>query len=191
MLLPGLRGALMSEDIDSRPTLFFNLTSESLSEVTSDWPRPTSAPQPVQDLLAQARRILVGGAACYDNFVQAELVALQAAELALKHRLGLAGKKLTLGALLNQADKVPGALTSYQREWFGQFALHWRNKLSHPDEAVAMTPGMAAQLVEGVHLLAGELAHENSRAAGPASVAIEANPAGDPAGVTPDARELA
>jgi len=152
------------EDVDSRPSLFVSLTTETLATVAAEWQRPEHAPEGVQKLLAQARRLFVGAAGCYDNLAQAELVALQAAELILRVRLGpSAHPKATLGQLANSpaAEQV---LTQRQLDWFRVFAVHWRNKLAHPDTPTAVTPGMAAELLEGVHRIIGEMSGPDSTA---------------------------
>lgn len=145
------------DDVDSRPSLFVCLTTETLAAIAAEWPRPEHAPDGVQKLLAQARRLFVGAASCYDNLAQAELVALQAAELTLRIRLGESARpKATLGQLANSpaAEQI---LTQHQLDWFRVFAVHWRSKLAHPDTPTAVTPGMAAELLGGVHRLIGEL----------------------------------
>lgn len=146
-----------SEDIDDRSRLFVNMTTEALAAVARNWPRPVHATADVQALLAQARRLFVGAASCYDNLAQAELVALQATEAALRDILrDTARPKATLGELvrLEQAER---ALTRKQLLWFREFGVRWRNRLAHPGTPVSVTPGMAVEVLDGVHRLVAEL----------------------------------
>jgi hypothetical protein len=48
-------------------------------------------------------------------------------------------------------------LSSVRREWYTEFALHFRNKLSHPDQSIAFSPGMSVPMVESVHEAVAEL----------------------------------
>ncbi len=76
------------EDIDTRPGLFLGLTPENLARHVSQYSRTASTPSRVAGLLAEARRTFVGAATCYDNLASAAFKGLQAAELALRLRLG-------------------------------------------------------------------------------------------------------
>lgn len=138
------------QDIDTRPALFLGLTPENLARHTSQYSRTTSTPVPVADLLAEARRTFVGAAACYDNLASAAFKGLRAAELALRLRMGKAESRATLGQLLRSRD-AETVLTSQHLAWFREFALHFRNLLAHPDQSIAMTPGMAEPFLRSVH----------------------------------------
>lgn len=140
-----------SSDMDSRPTFFRGLTPERLAEHTESWPRPIDAPPQVQDLLAQSRRLFVGAATCYDNFAQSVLVSLQAAEVGLKWYLGYElSEQKTLGKLI-YSDDTSVRLSAYHYDWYRELVLRFRNDLAHPDQARALTPGIAASIVLSVH----------------------------------------
>ncbi len=138
------------EDIDCRSSLFVGLTSEALARHVASYTRTNATPRRVSTLLAEARRTFVGAAACYDNLASSAFKSLQAAELALRELVGATDSKLTLGALLQQPT-TRGALTPDQFTWFQEFALRFRNRLAHPDESIAFTPGMAEPFVRTAH----------------------------------------
>lgn len=140
------------EDIDERSALFVGLTPENLARHVAAYRRTANTPGPVATLLAEARRTFVGAATCYDNFASAAFKALQAAELALRISTGKTGKRATLGLLLRSAE-AELVLSPDQLNWFREFALHFRNRLAHPDGSIAMTPGMAEPFLRSVHEL--------------------------------------
>lgn len=148
----------MGSDIDHRSGLFHGLTQENLASVTAGWPKTGATPLPVADLLAESRRLFVGGAHTYDNFVAAPLKALHAADLALKIRLGLSAKdKRTLGQLIICERDVRPVLSPQLRQWYTTPALKLRNRLSHPDASMALTPGASGPIVESVHVVVAEM----------------------------------
>jgi len=147
-----------SDDIDHRSALFVGLTPENLSAVSAEWPRTRATPPGVAGMLAESRRLFVGASQSFDNFVAAPLKALQAADLALKLRVGFqAEDKRTMGkVIVFEREKRP-VLSEHRREWYTEFALHFRNKLSHPYEAIAFSPGMSAPMLKTVHEAVAEL----------------------------------
>ncbi len=145
-----------ADDIDDR-SRHFAMTREVLAGVAGDWPRASPTPERVAELLAEARRLFVGGAVTYDNFVAAPLKALHAADLALKLKLGLpATDRRTLGQLIGYERDHP-VLSDRLRRWYELPVLHFRNKLSHPSEPMAFTPGMSAEILESVHAAIAEM----------------------------------
>jgi hypothetical protein len=143
-------------DIDHRPSLFVGLTPENLARHAAMCSRTAATPPTVANLLAEARRTFVGAAACYDNFASSAFKALQAAELALRVLMNETQSRTTLGQLLRRPD-VETLLSSMQLAWFREFALHFRNRLAHPDDSMAMTPGMAEPFVRTAHDIVAEL----------------------------------
>jgi hypothetical protein len=148
----------VNSDIDDRSRMFVGLTRENLAAVTASFVRTSATPDGVASLLGEARRLLVGASHAYDNFAVAPLKALQAADLALKLRVGLPSTdKRTLGKVLEYERQSCPVLSSVRREWYTKFALRFRNKLSHPDESIAFSPGMSVPIVESVHEAVAEL----------------------------------
>lgn len=148
---------LQSSDIDDRSALLLGWTGENVARLTSTWPRTNTTPPAVHDLLAEARRLMMGSALCYDNLAAASLKALQAAEEALRLRLGdRAGARATLGQLLKTGG-VNDVLDATQVAWFTEFALPFRNLLSHPHGSVAFTPGFAEPFLRTAHEIVGQL----------------------------------
>jgi hypothetical protein len=138
-------------DIDQRSELFVGLTREDLARVTASWPITANTPPDVAELLAESRRLFVGGAISYDNFAASSLKALQAADLALKHCLGFdSTDKRTMGQLISHERSHP-VLDPETREWYSEFALHFRNELSHPERSVAFSPGLAEPVLRTCH----------------------------------------
>lgn len=145
-------------DVDGRSRLFLGLTPTNLATVTGAFIRTGSTPPGVASLLAESRRLLVGAAHTYDNFVAASLKALHAADLALKLRVGLPGSdKRTLGKVIGYEREINPVLSPFRREWYAKFALHFRNKLSHPETSIAFPPGMSVPIVQSVHETVAEL----------------------------------
>jgi hypothetical protein len=145
-------------DIDRRSGFFHGLTQENLASVTAGWAKTDATPPAVAGLLAESRRLFVGGAHTYDNFVAAPLKALHAADLALKIRLGLPDDiKRTLGQLVRYERDVRPVLSPQLRQWYSTPALTLRNQLSHPDTSMALTPGASAPIVESVHNVVAEM----------------------------------
>lgn len=140
-----------SPDIDRRSELFVGLTRENLAAVTATWPLSAATPAAVAEILVEARQLFVGAAVTYGNFVTASLTALQAAELALRLSLGLApDDKRTMGGIVRYEENHR-VLDPDTREWFSTFALHFRNRLSHPRDRTTFTPGMAEPILRTAH----------------------------------------
>jgi hypothetical protein len=144
-------------DIDRRPSLLLGWTPENIALVTREWPRSDATPEAVADMLAEARRLFVGSSMCYDNLTAASLKALQAAEHGLRLRLGIAADaRMTFGQLLKSRG-IDGVLNPRQRDWYQEFALHFRNKLAHPHGAVAFSPGIAEPILRTAHEMVSQL----------------------------------
>lgn len=144
------------EDIDRRSELFVGLTPENLARHVAIFERTARTPPAVASLLGEARRTFVGASTCYDNFASSAFKALQAAELGLRFAIDKTESRETLGRLLRSAE-VETALTQDQLAWFREFALHFRNRLAHPHESIAMTPGMAEPFVRVAHAVIAEM----------------------------------
>ena len=144
-------------DIDDRSQYFFNLTSARLAGISGRWVRPEYAPEPVCALLAQSRRLFVGGAICYDNFVSAPRCALHAVELALNERLGTEAKGMTFGRALGHEKAHPVVCDEQWSYWLRALALPMRNELAHPKFEIAFTPGMAVELLAEAHAFVNHL----------------------------------
>lgn len=129
------------------------VSREVLVAAALRWPVSDETPAEVQDLLLEARQLFVGGAAAYSCFASTSLKALQAAELALAHRIGgrATKRRMTFGVLLRDEREQHQVLTPEARQWFTEMALRFRNSLSHPKQAVAYTPGMAEIVLHTAH----------------------------------------
>ena len=140
-------------EVDRRSEMFLGLTEENLARIASDWPRTDATPPAVAGLLAESRRLWVGAAHTYANFVASSLSALHGAERALRLRLGvLAGTRKTFGQLVYTGGVEAVLDHDLDRiAWYRRFALHLRNRLSHPDEVLALTPGTAEPIVRTCH----------------------------------------
>lgn len=117
---PVARDAWLSE-IDSRPALCYGLTEHNLARLAAGWARTGATPPAVAGLLAEARRLWVGGAAVYDNFTAASLKALHASEQALRVRLAVPDTKRVMLGQLVQGPDVLAALgyDLYRLGWSG------------------------------------------------------------------------
>ncbi len=161
------------EDIDRRSALFVGLTPENLARHVDGFARTASTPRRVAGLLAEARRTFVGASVCYDNFASAALKALQAAEVALRVKTQTpAASRATLGKLVWSEDTV-AVLTASQLEWFRKFALHFRNRLAHPTEPIAMTPGFAEPFLRTAHEVIAEMFPDCERRAPSTNVMVQ------------------
>jgi len=141
------------DEIDVRSANFVGLTRRNLAETASSWPRTGSTPPAVSDLLRESRHMWVGAADCYPNFVASSLISLQAAELALRLRLGLPdGDRATFGRLFTDHDAFSALDLDLARlEWYKRFALYFRNMLSHQKRPIAFTPGFAVGILSSTH----------------------------------------
>lgn len=68
------------------------------------------------------------------------------------------GKRRTLGPLVDLANDH-GRLTPRQYEWLSVYARRFRNRLTHADgaEPLVLSPGMAAEMMEGIARFVAEL----------------------------------
>lgn len=139
------------DEIDRRSEQLVGLSREALAAEAQRWPVAEQTPPAAQELLLDARQLFVGGAVTYSCFASASLRALQAAELALRLLIGTAQvERMTLGQLLRYEKDHP-VLSPETRMWFSELALRFRNRLSHPEQAVAFTPGMAQIVLRTAH----------------------------------------
>jgi hypothetical protein len=145
-------------EVDRRSELFHGLSEENLARIAASWVRTGATPDAVSGILAESRRLWVGGAVVYDNFAAASLKALQACERALRLRLALPDAKVTFGRLVHRSA-VPHILDYdlFRLGWFRQFAVRFRNELSHPRGMMAFTPGMAEGFLASAHERIAEL----------------------------------
>lgn len=147
------------KEIDHRSRMFLGLTRENLAMAAAAWPRTEATPDRVKELLSEARRLWVGAADSYDNFVASSLKSLHAAELALRLRLGVKdGDRATFGQLFTERDVFRVLDRDLGRYlWFHKFALHFRNELSHPKQSKAFFPGVAEGFLRSSHEQVGML----------------------------------
>lgn len=145
-------------DIDRRSDLFHRLTQDELADVAATWLRTTATPESVAGILAESRRLFVGASQCYANFAAAPLAALHAADLALKLRVGLPpADTRTMGMVIKLERETHPVLSTHRQEWFSEFALYFRNKLSHPQQSAAFSPGMSAPMMQSIHEAVAEV----------------------------------
>lgn len=137
--------------MDSRSANFVTTDRRYLDEAVAEMPTSANTPREVARLLARARQQFVLGGADYDNFADCLATAFKAVEVLLRNGLEEAAtKKTTLGPLIERC-RAAGLLTDYEHEYLSKFVLHFRNKLAHPDDVVAFTPGMSAECLTGCH----------------------------------------
>lgn len=126
------------------------MSPEDLGPIVEAWPRP-AAPEGIRAYLEEARRQLVFGAYAYANFRTSAVSALQGMEAALS---GMTGKGSFKDAI--DAAHEAGLLDDRQAKVCHE-SRRFRNRLIHKSEPIALSPGAAAQLVEGIHHLLCEL----------------------------------
>lgn len=147
--------------MDVRLSSFINVTPEALDAAAATWPRAAATPPEVTRLLDRAAIQFRTGAATYDDFTAAFFTALQAAELALRLRLGAdAPRRATFGGLIRRA-KEKSLLEGDLLAWLETFALRFRNRLAHPGEPLVLPPGTAHDCIRStfeavVHLCPGD-----------------------------------
>lgn len=125
-----------------------------LMHLAAGWRTPQNMPIAVERLWRRAVAGFGTGAFAYENLTEAVRVGFEAVSEALRaHIADLIGEnsKLTFGRLIRRAQEN-GRLTVQQYSWLSEYALHFRNKLTHADgeEPVVLTPAMAAQMLDGM-----------------------------------------
>jgi hypothetical protein len=130
------------------------MTVEVLRARTEKWPVSERAPAGVAALLSRSRQMFVDGYYTYDNFMDAVTRSLQAVEAAFRVRLD-AGENMSFDRLIKQA--TAGGLISGE----AQDALHagrqFRNSQIHATSLPALSPAMAAGMIEASHKMVAEL----------------------------------
>jgi hypothetical protein len=106
-------------------------------------------------LLTTARSLLVQSWLNYDLLAQACLTSLQAAEAAIRSHYPDRGK-VPFRKLVDRAEQ-DGLLTSEAVDALRD-GVDLRNELSHPEEQMSFTLGMALPVLRASHLLVAELA---------------------------------
>ena len=104
-------------------------------------------------LLRTARSLFVHSWFDYEFMVVACLLGFQALEAAF-HELYPESKATTPFLVLARRAKREGVLPAIIADLAGT-AIELRNWLSHPATAIALTPGMAAPVLENTHRLVG------------------------------------
>jgi hypothetical protein len=125
-----------------------------LAGIAADWPVPRSMPVGVAQLWERAVAQFRSGCLAYENFTDAVRTGFEAVDSALRVRIGdllKDGERLTFGPLIKRAD-MHGRLTPHQHEWLTEYALHFRNELTHADgkEPMVLTPPFAGEMLEGI-----------------------------------------
>jgi len=137
--------------IDDR-SLLTGATPDNLERIASRWPVPKEASTNLTSLLERSRRLFLGSAATYENLGPALLVGFQACESALRDVTGTPTvDKVTMGPLVERAMDA-SLLSTAEHLWLHEFVLHFRNRLSHPDRAITLTPGIVAPALGQIHV---------------------------------------
>lgn len=94
------------------------------------------------------------GTFAYENFTDAVRTGFEAVDAALRSHASEIlqdGRRRTFGPLIEYANKH-GKLTPHQYEWLCEYALRFRNQLTHSDgrEPLVLSPPMASDMLGGI-----------------------------------------
>ena len=150
--------------LDSRSDLTGAADPALLATIVESWPSPSMMPSTTERYWTRAGGLFRSGATEYENFTEAVRIGFSAVEAALRHHIAdliSNDERATLGQLIRRADDA-GRLKPRQSEWLSQYALRFRNELTHADESdpLVLTPAMAAEMLEGIGRFLAELTDE-------------------------------
>jgi hypothetical protein len=128
-------GVWVSAPADGRSVLTNAVDSALLARIAAEWPVPQGMSIGVAQLWDRAVAQFRSGCLAYENFTDAVRTGFEAVDSALRAHISdllKDGERLTFGPLIARADKN-GRLTPHQREWLVEYALRFRNELTHAD----------------------------------------------------------
>jgi hypothetical protein len=139
---------------DGRAVLTNAADPEALRRIAAGWLLPTAVPVGVARLWERARGQFCSGCVAYENFTDAVRTGFEAVDAALRHHVADLldeDKVVTLGPLIERAS-YHGRLSPDQYEWLSQYALRFRNRLTHSDSAepMVLSPPMAVDMLDGI-----------------------------------------
>lgn len=154
-------GVWVTDRADGRTVLTNAADPNKLGETIAGWPMPTHMPVGVTRLWERACGQFRSGWVSYENFTDAVRTGFEVVDAALRNHVDdllVDGKRRTLGPLIALAND-DGRLTPRQCEWLSVYALRFRNRLTHADgaEPLVLSPGMAAEMMEGIARFVAEL----------------------------------
>lgn len=135
--------------LDARSASLVGARPELLRAVSERWPIAAGTPDGVRDLLRVSREMFVHAAFLYDLFTVSAAWSLLALEAALRDRLAPVGDRVTLGGLVQRAERR-GLLTVKEAEQL-RAGTQLRNRFVHPRQLVATSPGMAEVILAATH----------------------------------------
>lgn len=158
--------AWVTDRADGRAVLTNAADPDTLGRIVAGWPMPTEVPVGVTQLWERACGQFRSGWVSYENFTDAVRTGFEAVDAALRNHVGdllVDGKRRTLRPLIDLANDH-GRLTPRQYEWLSVYALRFRNRLTHADgaEPLVLTPGMAAEMMEGIARFVAELGSDST-----------------------------
>ena len=132
-----------------------------ISHIVASWTLPAELPAGAQRLWERASGQFRSGPVAYENFTEAVRTAFEAVDASLRWRI--AGRmpvpeRLTFGPLVQCANGL-GLLTERQLEWLTEYAVRFRNRLTHSDgrAPIVLSPPMAAEMMQGIARFLEEL----------------------------------
>jgi len=153
--------AWVTDRADGRAVLTNAADPDTLGRIVAGWPMPTDMPVGVTRLWERACDQFRSGWVSYENFTDAVRTGFEVVDAALRNHVDdllVDGKRRTIGPLVELANDR-GRLTSGQYEWLSVYARRFRNRLTHADgaEPLVLSPGMAAEMMEGIARFVAEL----------------------------------
>lgn len=146
---------------DRRAILTRAAGPEVISHIVASWTLPAELPAGAQRLWERASGQFRSGPVAYENFTDAVRTAFEAVDASLRWRI--AGRmpvpeRLTFGPLVQCANRL-GLLTERQLEWLTEYAVHFRNLLTHSDgrAPIVLSPPMVAEMMQGIARFLEEL----------------------------------
>lgn len=139
---------------DGRALLTNAADPEALNRIAACWHLPAEVPMGVARLWERARGQFCSGWVAYENFTDAARTGFEAVDAALRHHVADLldeDKIIWLRPLIERASQHD-RLSPDQYEWLTQYALRFRNGLTHSDgaEPMVLSPPMAADMLDGI-----------------------------------------
>lgn len=139
---------------DRRAVLTNAADPEVISHIIASWTVPAELPAGVHRLWERACGQFHSGPVAYENFTDAVRTAFEAVDASLRWQIAdrsTVPQRLTFGRLVQCANRL-GVLTAQQLEWLTEYAVHFRNRLTHSDgrAPIVLSPAIAADMMQGI-----------------------------------------
>lgn len=147
-------GQTVSVPLASRALGFASARYEILSASAEKWPVAEQSLAPVQDILRISRAVFAHGSLVWEFFAVGTAWSVIAVELALRDVMQ-SGDRIPFRELISEAERK-GRIESSEAKALDAGA-QLRNNWMHGKGFLAMTPGMAEEMILASHMLVAKL----------------------------------